>query len=190
MAHGTHPSPQFVNALPALLEERMTARGSLKFSYWEYCTFHNYISVCSSGCVFGVAPPDTLTADWPTDWLSKKYLTNYLTDYIKGMVKCTPVQTLRLCTGRTAHRESRGIALLFLGHGTRRGEGSASRPGRSLPRERPIIHFIGGWVGPRAGLQRCGKSRPHRDSIPYRPARSESLYCLRYPAHNWLHGVQ
>ena len=31
----------------------------------------------------------------------------------KGKVKCTLVQALRLCTGRTAHRESRGIALLF-----------------------------------------------------------------------------
>ena len=28
-------------------------------------------------------------------------------------VKCTLVQALRLCTGRTAHRGSRGIALLF-----------------------------------------------------------------------------
>jgi len=36
-------------------------------------------------------------------------------------VKCTLVQTPRLCTGRTAHRESRGIALLFLDYGTRRG---------------------------------------------------------------------
>jgi len=27
-------------------------------------------------------------------------------------------------------------------------------------------------VGPRAGLDRRGKSRPHRDSIPDRPARS------------------
>jgi hypothetical protein len=25
-------------------------------------------------------------------------------------------------------------------------------------------------VGPRAGLDRCGKSRPHRNSIPDRPA--------------------
>ena len=46
-------------------------------------------------------------------------------------VKCTLVQALRLCTGRTAHRGSRGIALPFHDHGTRRGEGSASRPGRS-----------------------------------------------------------
>ena len=27
-------------------------------------------------------------------------------------------------------------------------------------------------MGPRAGLDRCGKSRPHRDSIPDRPSRS------------------
>jgi len=39
----------------------------------------------------------------------------------KVKVKCTLVQALRLCTGRTAHRGSRGIALLFHDHGTRRG---------------------------------------------------------------------
>ena len=27
-------------------------------------------------------------------------------------------------------------------------------------------HCIGGWVDPRAGLDGCEKSRPHRDSIP------------------------
>jgi hypothetical protein len=51
----------------------------------------------------------------------------------ESKVECTLVQSLRLCTGRTAHRGSRALALLFLNHGTRRGEGSASRPGRSLP---------------------------------------------------------
>jgi hypothetical protein len=37
------------------------------------------------------------------------------------IVKCTLVQALRLCTGLTAHRGSRGIALPFHDHGTRRG---------------------------------------------------------------------
>ena len=46
---------------------------------------------------------------------------------------CTVVQVLRLCTVCTAHRGSRGIALLFLDLGTRRGEWSASRLSRSLP---------------------------------------------------------
>ena len=39
---------------------------------------------------------------------------------VKVKVKCTLVQALMLCTGRTAHRESTGIALPFLDHGTRR----------------------------------------------------------------------
>jgi len=34
--------------------------------------------------------------------------------------KCTLVQALRLCTGITAHRGSRVIALLFLDHDKRR----------------------------------------------------------------------
>ena len=36
-------------------------------------------------------------------------------------VKCTLVRALRLCTGRTAHRGRRGIALLIHDHGTRKG---------------------------------------------------------------------
>ena len=39
---------------------------------------------------------------------------------VKVKVKCTLVQALRLRTVRTAHRGSRGIALLFLDHGIRR----------------------------------------------------------------------
>jgi len=78
-------------------------------------------------------------------------------------VKCTLVQALRLCIGRMAHRWSRGIALLFLDHDTRRVKGSVSRPGRFLPRERLGTHCTGGWVGPRASMDRCGKSRSHRD---------------------------
>ena len=33
-------------------------------------------------------------------------------------------------------------------------------------RERSGTHCTGGWVGPRAGLDGCGKYHPHRDSIP------------------------
>jgi len=83
---------------------------------------------------------------------------------IKGKkVRCTFVEALKLCTDRTAHRGKRGIALLFP---DQEGEGSASGPGRSLPRETPGTHFTGGWVVLRAGLDRCGKSHPNRDSIP------------------------
>ena len=50
----------------------------------------------------------------------------------------------------------------------------------TTPRERPGTHCIGGWVGPRAGLDGCGKSRIHRDRSTDRPVRSESLYLLSY----------
>jgi hypothetical protein len=36
-------------------------------------------------------------------------------------------------------------------------------------------------VGPGAGLDRCGKSRPTWIRSPDLPGRSESLYRLRYP---------
>ena len=47
--------------------------------------------------------------------------------------------------------------------------------------ERPGIHCISGWVGPRAGVDGCGKSRPIGIRSPDRPARSESLCRLSYP---------
>ena len=127
------------------------------------------------------------TESTPGTWCGRKDYVNKKFQQVikvKVKVKCTLVQALRLCTGRTAHRGSRGIALLFLDHDTRRGEGSASRPCRSLPPETPGTHCTGGWVDPRAGLDRCGKSRPHRDSIPDRLARSQSLYRLSYSAHS------
>ena len=47
---------------------------------------------------------------------------------VRGKVKCTLVQALRLCTGRTAYRGSSFIPLLFLDHGTKRGEGVSVTP--------------------------------------------------------------
>ena len=63
------------------------------------------------------------------------------------------------------------------------GEWSAARSGRTLPRERPGTHCKdAGWAtGP---VWTGAKSRPHRDSIPDRLARSQSLYRLSYPAHH------
>jgi len=59
------------------------------------------------------------------------------------------------------------------------GEWSAVLSGRTLPPGKPWYPFDRTpgpvWMG--------GKSRPHRDSIPDRPARSQSLYRLSYPTH-------
>jgi len=52
------------------------------------------------------------------------------------------------------------------------GEWSAARPGRTLPPGKtryPFYRRLGGLPGPD---WTGGKSRPHRDSIPDRPARS------------------
>jgi len=77
----------------------------------------------------------------------------------------------------------RGIALLFHDRGTRRGwvVSSTPRP-HFIPGKDPVpIVQEAGWVP--VTVWTGGKSRPHRDSIPGRPARSQSLYRLSYPAH-------
>jgi len=101
------------------------------------------------------------------------------------MVNCTLVLALRLCTGRTAHSGSRGIALLFLDDGIRRGWGVSvtTWPLFAPGKTRFQLYRRLGGPGPRAGPDRCGKSRSHQDRSPDRPARSQSLYRLSYPAH-------
>jgi len=86
-----------------------------------------------------------------------------------------------------AQRVGRGIALLFHDRGTRRGEWSAAAgPGRTLPPGKTRYPFYRrlGWAGP---VWTGGKSRPHRDSIPDRPARSQSLYRLSCPVRVYIY---
>ena len=94
-----------------------------------------------------------------------------LTEGVKDKVKCTLVQAPRLCTGRTAHRGSRRIALLFLDHDTKRGWAVSSTPRPHFtPGKDPVpILLEAGWA-PRP-VWTGGKSRPHWNSIPDRPAR-------------------
>jgi hypothetical protein len=77
----------------------------------------------------------------------------------------------------------RGIALLFHDRGTRRGwvVSSTPRPHFIAGKDPvPIVQEAGWALGP---VWTDGKSRPLRDSIPDRPARSQSLYRLSYRAH-------
>ena len=62
---------------------------------------------------------------------------------------------------------------------------STPRP-HFTPRKDPVpILQEAGWApGP---VWTDGKSRPHRDSIPDCPARSQSLYRLSYTAHAFKH---
>jgi len=82
-----------------------------------------------------------------------------------------------------AVRVGRGIALLFHDRGTRREwvVSTTSRP-HFTPGKDPVpILQEAGWAP--GSVWTGGKSRPHRDSIPGRPARSQSLYQLSHPAH-------
>ena len=103
----------------------------------------------------------------------------------KVKVKVTLVQALRLCTGRTAHRGSRGIALPFHDHGTRRGGGQRHTPAVLYPRERPGTHCTGGWVGP-GPVWTAAENLAHTGIRSLdRPARSQSLYRLSYSAQSF-----
>ena len=100
-------------------------------------------------------------------------------------VKCTLVQALRLCTGCTAHRGSRGIALPFLDHGTRRGWGVSVTPRPLFTPGKdpvPIVQEAGWSPGPVwTGAENLA---PTGIRSPDPLARSQSLYRLRCPTHH------
>ena len=95
-------------------------------------------------------------------------------------VKCTPVQALRLCTGQ---RGSRGIALPFHDHGTRRGWGVSVTPWPLFTPGKdpvPIVQEAGWAPGPVwTGAENLA---PTRIRSLDRPALSQSLHQLRYQA--------
>jgi len=81
-----------------------------------------------------------------------------------------------------AQRVGRGIALLFHDHDTRRGWVVSSTPRPYFTSGEDPVPTLqeAGWA---PGLVWAGgKCRSHRDSIPDRPARSQSLYRLSYRA--------
>jgi hypothetical protein len=104
--------------------------------------------------------------------------------HYKLKVKCTLVQALRLCTGRTAHRGSRGIALPFHDLSTRRGWGVSIMPRPLFTPRKDTVPIVqeAGWA---PGLVWTGVENlaPTRIRSPDRPACSQSLYWLCYAAH-------
>ena len=84
-----------------------------------------------------------------------------------------------------AQRVGRVIALLLHDRGTRRGWVVSSTPCPHFTPGKdpvPILQEAGWGPGP---IWTGGISRPHWDSILDRPARSQSLYRLSYPAQTW-----
>ena len=61
-------------------------------------------------------------------------------------------------------------------------DGQPHAPADLTPGKRNGTRCTESWVGPRASLDGCGKSRPNGIRFPERPAHRELLYRLSYPA--------
>ena len=98
----------------------------------------------------------------------------------KVKVKCTLVQALRLCTGRTAHRVSRGIALLIHDQRHQKGvRGQRHVPAALYPPGKtryPLYRRLGGTQS-RSGQVRKNLG-PTRIRSPDRPARGQKSYVI------------
>jgi hypothetical protein len=105
-----------------------------------------------------------------------------ITALTQKKIKVTLVQALRLCTGRTAHRGSRCIALLIHNHGTRRGRGVnvTSRPLFTPGKDPILIVHVAGWA-PGPVWTGAENLAPTGIRSPDRLDRSQSLYHLSYP---------
>ena len=161
----TFENPWSVCQLPNNYAEAMLTLPSL------YCTFCHE-SLASRFTPLAVVVPSLycvhvrMSSGWTTSASNCTYTFSSILHFSKK-VKCTLVQALRLCTGRTVHRGSRGIALPFLDHGTRRGWGVSVTPRPLFTSGKdpvPIIQEAGWAPGPVwTGAENLD---PHRDSIP------------------------
>jgi hypothetical protein len=89
-------------------------------------------------------------------------------------------------TGQQGPRVSGGMALIILNLGVRRSGLSAQRPGRFKPwKDQVSIVQKAEWA--KVSVWTCGKNfAPTGIRSPGRPARSQSLYRLNFPAHTYL----
>jgi hypothetical protein len=103
---------------------------------------------------------------------------------IETRIKLDVKKVKKKCKAVSLHAmEAHGVRGLNLG--TRWGWVVSVTPWpRFTPGERtPGTHWIGGWAGPRAGLDAEARRKilcPFRGSNPDCPARSQTLYCLSY----------
>ena len=73
----------------------------------------------------------------------------------KKVVKFTLEQATKAQRGEQRHSSTLSLTSALPAGGC-----STPRPAILPPRKRSGTHCTGGWVGPRAGLNRCGKSAP------------------------------
>jgi len=137
------------------------------------CTFENF-------ALAGLLENWILSTIWPhlACFRTPLLLRGWWARHKSKKAKCTLVQALRLCTGHTAHMGSRGIALLFLDQGTRRGWGVSVMPwplftpGKDPP---PIVQETG-WA-PRPVWTSAVNLAPTRIWWRARPAQQDCYVC-------------
>jgi hypothetical protein len=105
---------------------------------------------------------------------------------IYSLIKDGKVVPLRSIEAHLGDR--RYSSCSFLTSTLEEGEWSASRPGRALPpgERAPGTHCIGGWVGPRAGLDAEVRGKILclcQGSNHGRPVRSQTLYWPSYSGY-------
>jgi hypothetical protein len=112
-------------------------------------------------------------------------LTNIKVLHLSGkyMYHKISLKKVKLSRYRPGVAQSVGRGTALHDRGTRRRWVVSSTPRPHFTRRKdpvPILQETGWAPGP---VWTGRKSCPHRDSIPDRPARSQSLYRLSYPAH-------
>ena len=157
--------------------KRFTITRIVSFQSEDYCEQHKR----SRELIFYISFQHCHSLFWPV----YVHIQKRSARIVNVKVKYTLVQELRLYRGRTAHKGSRGLTLLFLEHGTRR-EWGVSVTSRSLftPGKDPVptvqeAEWAPGpvWIG-------AENFAPNGIRSPDHPACSLSLYRLRYLAHH------
>jgi len=94
----------------------------VKITAWQCLVLWHLINLVSLRIVIVDLSKAGICAEiWSWDYINIKQECSQLYPSKVEKVKCTLVKAPRLCTSHTAHRGSRGMALLFHDHGPRRG---------------------------------------------------------------------
>jgi hypothetical protein len=123
---------------------------------WDFCSNTRHMVLLPCSCLIILIIFAKEHKSWPFWCICFRHPA---TTFLLVKVKVTLEQATK------AQRGSRGVTTLSLTSALDGWVVNAT-PRPLYPRERPATHCIGGWVGPRTGLDGCGKSRLHRDSIP------------------------
>ena len=140
---------------------------------WVYSCSSYYYSISKMGPAY--------------EWVTTKF--TRISSEVSWIIGTDKVKWFRYRPG-VAQRVGRGIPLLFHGRWTRRGWVVNSTPRLHFTPGKDTVPILqkAGWAPGPVWTDR--KSRSHRDSIPDRSIRCQSLYRLSYPAHNFIYLFQ